>query len=392
MNSFSYLVPTKVIFGKDALDSLAAELSQYEPNKVLVLYGSGSVVRNGVLKKVTDILDGSNISYLAHGGVKANPVLSFVYSTKDLCLSENIDFILAVGGGSVLDTAKAVAHATANPTIDVWDFFEKGLPISKSLPVAAVLTISAAGSETSNSSVITNEETTQKRGFRNELNRPKFAILNPEFTFTLPKYQVSCGVVDIMMHTLDRYFARPYDNEITNQIAEAVIRTVMMYGQQAVDNPYDYESMSEIMWCGSVSHNGLTGLGSVMDFSPHQLGHSLSGIYDVAHGASLSVCWGGFAEYVYKSDVARFARYARNVFGLTGDNDEILAKQGIEKTKEFFASLNMPLTITELLKREPSDDEIENLAISCSYNKTRKVGTFLPLDYNDMKQIYTSIK
>lgn len=391
MNSFSFAMTTEVIFGKDALDGLNGALKKNNANKVLVLYGSGSVVKNGVLGKVTAQLDSGNIDYITLGGVQPNPILSFVYSTTELCVKEGVDFILAVGGGSVLDTAKAVGHAVANPNDDVWDFFLKKKNSPACLPVGSVLTISAAGSETSNSAVITNTEFNHKRGLTTELNRPKFAILNPEFTFTLPKYQVACGVVDIMMHTLDRYLSRDYDNEITNQLAEGVLRTAMMFGNTAVDNPTDYKAMSELMWCGSLSHNGLTGLGNVTDFSPHQLGHSLSAIYDAAHGATLSVCWGAFAEYVYKKDVTRFARYARNVVGVVGTDDEAVALEGIQKTKAFFASLGMPLTITELLGKTLTEEQVLELALDCSFDKTRTIGSMVALDHDDILAIFKSV-
>lgn len=391
MNDFSYVVPTKVIFGRDALSNLQEELAKYKPESVLVLYGSGSVIKNGVLDKVTKELENANISYFKHGGVKANPMLSFTYETIKLSRENNVDFVLAVGGGSVIDTAKVVAHGVANPDIDVWDFFTQAQKVEKTIPMATILTISAAGSETSNSAVLTNDETKVKRGLSTEFNRPLFCILNPEFTFTVPKYQIACGVVDILMHTFDRYFSKDYDNELTNQMAEGLMRTMFMYGKQGVENPTDYQAMSEIMWCGSVSHNGLTGLGNITDFSPHQLSHGLSGVYDTAHGAALSICWSGFADYCYKFDVPRFARYARNVFGLEGE-DEAIAVEAINKTKEFFKSLGMPLTITEALEREPSDDELVELTELCTYNKTRTIGSLKQLDYDDILNIYRNIK
>ncbi len=391
MNRFTYLVPTKVVFGTDALSHLPQELSVYAPKKVLVLYGSGSTVRTGVLGKVTDVLDGANVPYIAHGGVQANPVLSFVYSTLALCKAEDVDFILAVGGGSVLDTAKAVAHGIAAPGVDVWDFFLGKETVSASIPVASVLTISAAGSETSDSAVITDEEHKDKRGLSTPFNRPVFALLNPEFTYTLPKFQVACGVVDIMMHTMDRYFSADTDNEITDQIAEGLLRTVMMYGNTAIENPSDAKAMSELMWCGSLSHNGLTGLGNLKDFCPHQLGHGLSGIYGAAHGASLAVTWGGFATYVSVAHPQRFARYGRNVLNIQGEDDTVVAAAAIEKTKAYFASLGMSLTITDLIGHTPDEDEIEALVASCSFHGARKIGSLQVLGEEDMRKIYLSI-
>lgn len=392
MNSFTYLVPTKVIFGTDALTHLPAELANYAPKKVLVLYGSGSTVRTGVLGKVTDALDAAAVPYVAKGGVQPNPILSFVYSTLELCKAEGVDFILAVGGGSVLDTAKAVAHGIASPEVDVWDFYLGKATVTKTTPVASVLTIAAAGSETSDSSVITDEANQNKRGLSTEFNRPVFALLNPEFTHTLPKFQVACGVVDILMHTMDRYFAADCDNEITDQIAEGLMRTVMMFGQTAYADPTDAKAMSELMWCGSLSHNGITGLGNNRDFCPHQLGHGLSGIYNAAHGATLAVTWGAFANYVSKAHPERFARYGRNVLNIQGTDDAAVAQQAIDTTKAYFASLDMPLTLTQLLGHTPTDEEIETLVTTCSFGGTRTIGSLQPMDEADMRAVYQSVR
>lgn len=392
MNSFSYLVPTKVIFGKDALESLGGELSACQSKKVLVLYGGGSVVKSGVLGKVTDILDQLKVSYVTLGGVQPNPILSKVYEAKELCLKEGVDFILAVGGGSTLDTAKALSLAVAEPDMDIWDFFMKKVSVTKRVPFGSVLTIAAAGSETSNSAVITNVETKEKRGSNTELYRPVFAILNPEFTYTLPKFQITCGVVDILMHTFDRYFSSQMDNEITDQIAEGLIRTVMMHGITAMNNPTDYKAMSEIMWCGSISHNGITGLGNVQDFSPHRIGRDISGIYDSAHGATLSVAWVGFANFVVKDNIQRFARYGRNVFGLQG-TDEAVAKESIAKTTQFFVDLDMPITLTQLLGKEPTDKELEDLTLACMEgDKNAVYGTMHSFTYEDTLALYKSVR
>lgn len=392
MNDFTYLVPTKVIFGKTALEQLGIEIASYHPSKILVLYGSGSVVKNGILGQVTAVLDGADLAYVTRGGVKANPLLSFAHETVVFALEQGIDFVLAVGGGSVIDTAKSVAMGIANPEVDIWTFYEGNAQLTKTIPVATVLTISAAGSETSDSTVLTNVEIQSKRGFTSRLVCPVFSIMNPEFTHTLPTYQVACGVVDIMMHTLDRYFAAQHDNELTNQMAEGLLRTMMMYGKRAVENPCDAEAMSEIMWCGSVSHTGFTGLGAKKDFAPHQLSHGISAVYDATHGASLSVCWGGFANYVYHTEPARFARYARNVIGLTGDDDVQLAQDGIRATKEFFASLGMPLTLTELLGHTPTEEEIAHLTTLASFSSSRTIGTFQVLRHEDIQKIYQSIR
>ena len=389
MNSFSYLVPTKVIFGKDALTHLYSEINVYSPKKVLVLYGSGSVVKSGILSQVTNILDDKNIAYISIGGVQANPILSFANETRDIAVNEGVDFILAVGGGSVIDTAKAIAHGIKLSDNNIWDIWTKKVEITSSVPVATILTISAAGSETSNSAVLTNSDISEKRGFSTPFNRPKFSLLNPEFTFSLPKYQVACGVVDILMHTLDRYFAADSNNEITSQIAEAILRTAFKYGKIAVNDPTNYEAMSELMWTGSLSHNDISGLGAIKDFSPHQLSHEISGLYGVAHGAALCLTWNGFANYIYKEKPDRFVRFAKNVFGFDGDNEIELAKKSIDEVISYFKSMEMPTTFNELLGRHLTSEEIETLAQSCSFAKTRVIGSLRPLDFDDMKAIYT---
>ena len=244
---------------------------------------------------------------------------------------------MAVGGGSVIDTSKAVAHGTANPDTDIWEFWSKKQTVKKSLPVGVVLTLAAAGSETSDSAVLTNEETKIKRGLSTDFNRPAFAIMNPELTYTLPKYQVGCGIVDIMMHT------QTENNELTDEIAEGLLRTVIRNGAVAIKDSHDYNAMSEIMWAGSLSHNGITGLGAEKDFAVHQLGHELSAKFDIAHGASLSAVWGAWATYVYDAKPARFAQYARRVWNVEEADDVKAAQEGIRKTVTYFASLNMPL-------------------------------------------------
>ena len=287
-------------------------------------------------------MEDEGISYITLGGVKPNPVLSFAREGTKKAIEDGIDFILAVGGGSVIDTAKAIAHGTANPDIDIWSFWTGEAALEKSLPVGVVLTLSAAGSEMSNSAVITNEEIKSKRGLSTDFNRPRFALMNPELTYTLPKYQIMCGIVDIMMHTLDRFFTSVLGNEFTDEIAAALLRVMIRNGPVALENPRDYHAMSEIMWCGSLSHNGLTGLGGAQDFATHQLGHELSAMFDVAHGASLSTMWGSWAKYCFSQNPERFAQFGRMVWGITGDNAEEVGMAAIDRTVEFFASVGAP--------------------------------------------------
>lgn len=293
------------------------------------------------------------------------------------------------GGGSVIDTSKAVAHGTANPDTDIWEFWSKKQTVKKSLPVGVVLTLAAAGSETSDSAVLTNEETKIKRGLSTDFNRPAFAIMNPELTYTLPKYQVGCGIVDIMMHTLDRYFTQTENNELTDEIAEGLLRTVIRNGAVAIKDSHDYNAMSEIMWAGSLSHNGITGLGAEKDFAVHQLGHELSAKFDIAHGASLSAVWGAWATYVYDAKPARFAQYARRVWNVEEADDVKAAQEGIRKTVTYFASLDMPTSFREAKEiGSKTDEEVKQMAHGCSYKGTRTIGSFKVCDENDIYEIY----
>lgn len=388
MNSFTYHIPTEIIFGKDSEALTASLIRKYGGTRVLIVYGGGSVVRSGLLERICRQFDEAGLPYETLGGVHPNPHLDFAREGVKKAIACGADFILAMGGGSVIDTCKAIAHGTANPDIDIWKFWSKEETVTKSLPVGVILTISAAGSEMSDSAVLTNMETGVKRGLSTAFNRPAFAVLNPELTYTLPTYQVACGVVDIMMHTMDRYFNPDTTNQLTDELAEALLRTAIHNGAIAVENSRDYGAMSELMWCGSLSHNGLTGLGGKKDFAPHQLGHELSARFDVAHGASLSAVWGSWARYVYKTDVNRFARFAANVWGLRGASEEAAAIAGIHATEEYFTSIGMPTNFTTLGIGVQEDEVIKELALRCTYNRTRKVGTFKVLDEADLYEIY----
>ena len=271
MQNFVQYAPTEIVFGKDAHLETGKEVKRWGGHRAFVVYGGGSVVRSGLLRAVEESLEKEGIVYEEFGGVKPNPRLAFAEEGVKKAVSFGADFILAVGGGSSIDTAKGIAHGTANPEAKLWDIWTGKVPLKTSLPVGCVLTIAAAGSETSDSAVLTNEELGRKGGIGSELNRPKFAVMNPELTFTLPKYQIACGVVDIMMHTLERYFIPNQKNRMTDEIAEGLLRVVIENGRTGVNNPTDYDAMSEIMWCGSLSHNNMTGLGRAKDFSVHKL-------------------------------------------------------------------------------------------------------------------------
>lgn len=389
MKNFTQYMPTRVVFGKEAEKEAGKLVKEAGASKVLLVYGGGSVVRSGLLDTIKAELESEEIAYVELPGVQPNPRLALAREGIKKAIEFGAQLILAVGGGSVIDTAKAVAIGTANPGIDIWDDVWTGKEkISKVLPIGVVLTISAAGSEMSDSVVLTNGETGKKAGFNSDLIRPKFAMLNPELTYTLPKYQLTCGIVDIMMHTLERYFTPVAGNQLTDEIAEGMLRTLIHNGKIAYENQTDYDAMSEIMWCGSISHNNLTGLGRPKDFACHRLGHEISGFFDEAHGATLSAVWGSWARYVYKLDVARFANYGKKVWGIEADNEEEAAMQAIEATEEFFRYLHMPTSIGELSIGVQPDDVLKKMALSATSNDTVKIGCFKPLDAQNMYEIY----
>lgn len=387
MQNFTYCVPTEILFGKDTEQECGKEVKRHGGRKVMIVYGGGSARRSGLLDRVKASLEKEGISSVEFGGVKPNPGLAYAEEGREKAIQEGVDFILAVGGGSAIDTAKAIAHGVANPGVPLWDIWTKKVPFTKSTKVGVVLTIPAAGSETSDSAVLTNEEIRKKSGLGSELNRPAFAIMNPELTFTLPKYQIGCGIADIMMHTLERYFIPDQKNRMTDEIAEGLLRTVIDSGRKAVENPEDYDAMSELMWCGSLSHNNLTGLGRVKDFSVHKLGHALSARFDCAHGASLTSVWGSWAEYVWNNDVNRFAHYAKQVWDIEGSGEEA-AREGIERTVSYFRSIGMPVSLGELGIGIQDEKTLEELAMDATMNDTVRLSVLRPLDASDVLEIF----
>lgn len=389
MQSFQYYIKTEVVFGADSVPQLPDLIRKHGGSRVLVVYGSASARRSGLLDRVFSLLNQAQISYDAIGGVQPNPRVELAREGVRKALALGADLILAVGGGSVIDTAKAIAHGCANPDTDIWEFWKRRAALTQSMPVGVILTIPAAGSETSNSAVLTNEHEGEKRGLSTDLNRPAFAILDPALAQTLPQRQCSCGVTDILMHTLDRYFTPATDNELTDALAEALLRVVIANGPKVVENAADQHAMSELMWCGSLSHNGLTGLGAPREFSVHQLGHALSEKFDTLHGESLSAMWGSWARYVCGVNPARFARYARNVWGITEADDEAAAARGIAATEAFFRSIRMPVSLGEVENVGVQDEAgLCDLAARCSYQQTRTIGSFRVLGYEQMLEIY----
>ncbi len=399
MQKFTYYAPTEIVFGPAAEDRTAELVKKYGGSRVLLIYGGKSAEKSGLLGRVKENLKAAGIEVLALGGVVPNPLVSTAVKMAEEGKRFGADFVLAVGGGSVIDTAKAVAHAIAAPEHEIWDFWT-GTKVQASLPKGAILTISAAGSETSNSSVLTNDllDAPTKRGINTDFNRCKFAIMNPELTMTLPLYQIGAGAADIFMHTSERYFAAILGNHLTDEIAEGLFRDIIKYGPRGVADPKDYEAMSEIMWCGSVSHVGLTGIGAQGDtpregdWSCHQLGMAISALYDSTHGATLTAVWAAWSRYVKEANVARFAQFARKVYGVAEVDDEKAAEEGILRTNAFFRSLGMPLSLTELLGHEPTDEEIEKIAWECTFGRKRTIGAFKVLGYDDIVAIYKACR
>jgi alcohol dehydrogenase YqhD (iron-dependent ADH family) len=389
MKNFEYYAPTKVIFGKDAEEQTGSLILAQNCKKVLVHFGSSSAKKSGLLDRILNSLTMAGIDYVSLGGVVPNPRLSKVYEGIELCKKEAVDFILAVGGGSVIDSAKAIGYGMANDC-DVWDLYSGKVKATGCLPVGVILTISAAGSEMSNSSVITKEEGGLKRGCNTDYARCKFAIMNPELTYTLPQYQTESGCTDILLHTMERYFTTERSMEMTDSVSEGLMRTVIRNAKVLMKNPKSYNARAEIMWAGSLSHNGLTGCGSIGDWACHQLEHELGGMFDVAHGAGLAAVWGSWARYVYKTNVMRFAQFAVNVMGVFNDfnNPEKTALEGIEALEDFYRFIGMPTSIREL-GVELTDEQIHELAYKCSFENSRTIGSFQVLNMEDMKKIYT---
>ncbi len=389
MFDFQYYAPTRVVFGRGAERRTGQLLQELGVKRVLIHYGGGGAVKSGLLDRVAASLDQEGIIHTSLGGVVPNPRLSKVREGAALAREFGAELILAVGGGSVIDSSKAIGYAVAEPEYDVWELYDRRRTPKACLPVACVLTIAAAGSEMSNSSVITNQDTGEKRGYRNDLCRLKLAVMNPELTVTLPPYQTAAGCTDVLMHTLERYFTQGGNMELTDQIAESLLRTVMKNALILRDNPADYDARAEVMWASSLSHNDLTGLGADgMDFVSHGLEHELGGMFDVTHGAGLSAVWPSWARYVYRDCLPRFVKFARNVMNVEpGASDEETALRGIAALEDFFRSIHMPVTLREL-GVEPTEEQILAMAASCAKGAGGKKGTAKLLYQADMAEIY----
>ena len=384
---FTLYTPTKVVFGHGVEKSAGAMVKAFGGKKVLIHYGGQSAVKSGLLKRVQDSLTAEEIDYVSLGGVVPDPRLEKVYEGVKLCKAYGVDFILAVGGGSVIDSAKAIAYALAEPEKDVKELYEHTRAPKACFPIGVVLTLAASGSEMSDSSVISYED--KKRGVNSDLCRPKFALMDPALTKTLPAYQTAAGCSDILMHTMERYFVNGHRMELTDAIAEGLLKTVMRYAVVLRDDPENYEARAEIMWAGSLSHNGLTGCGNdAGDWACHRLEHELGALYDVTHGAGLTAMWGSWARYVMHNCMHRFVRFAMYVMDVKPcPTDEETAIKGIEAMEDFFRSIGMPTNLSEL-GVSPSEDDLKLLAKNCAVAVGGKVGSAMQLFESDMEAIY----
>lgn len=387
MNNFTFYSPTYFVFGKEEENNAGKYVKRFGGSKVLIHYGGGSVVRSGLLDRIKASLAAEGIGYVELGGVKPNPRSGLVYEGIEICKKENVDFVLAVGGGSTIDSSKAIAVGALYDG-DFWDFYS-GKAVEKALPVGTVLTIAAAGSEGSSGSVITKEEGMFKRSAGGEAMRPVFSILNPELTQTLPPYQTAAGVTDIMAHLLERYFTNTKNVEVTDRVIEGLLLTMVNEAPKVIANPNDYDARANIMWAGMMAHNDCCGVGREQDWASHDIEHELSALYDCAHGAGLAVIFPAWMEYNMNHDVARFAQIAVRVWGCSMDfqNPENTAKAGIKAFRNFLRSIGMPQTLGEVGGKE---EDIPYLAHTAAYGNGNKgtLGSFVVLGEEDFKNIY----
>lgn len=382
MQDFTYCSPTAIFFGKDS-EKYIGEQSRQLGKKVLLHYGGGSIKQSGLYDVVIEALKKENISVVELGGAKPNPRLSLVHEGIDLCRREGVEGVLAVGGGSAIDSAKAIAAGVPYDG-DVWDFFSRKATAKEMLPVGVVLTLPAAGSEASPATVVTKEETNEKLGLVNEVFRPVFAVMNPERTYTLPPFQTACGAVDIMAHVMERYFTNEPDVAFSDRMCEALLKTIVEQTPRALEDPEDYASRAEIMWAGTIAHNDLLGRGRIEDWSSHGIEHELSAFYDAAHGAGLAVIFPAWMKHVYKQNIQRFVQFAVRVWGVpyTANDEERIVLEGIRRMEQFFISIGLPVTLKGL---GITDRNYRRMAEKASLSAP---GFFCPLTVEDIERIY----
>ncbi|WP_428897653.1 hypothetical protein Dip518_001444 [Parelusimicrobium proximum] len=388
MNNFVFYSPTKIIFGKGSEKEIGQNLRKYSKN-ILLHYGGGSIKKSGLYDSVTASLKAEGINYTELGGVKPNPRLSLVREGIKICKENNIDFILAVGGGSVIDSAKAIALGVKYEG-DVWDIFlRKGPAPVSALPVATILTIPAAGSESSQSVVISNEETQMKIGFGSPIIRPVFSILNPEFCFTLPAEQAGYGVCDMMAHIFERYFTNTKNTELSDKLCEGTLKAIINNAPKVLKNMRDYDAWAEIMWAGNLAHNGLLGMGREEDWASHGIEHAVSAVHDIAHGAGLAIIFPAWMKYVYKHNKPLFAQFAVNVWGVSDSmrDEDSVARKGIEAMENFFKSLGLPVRLSEVGVGEADFSVMAKKATAFG-----PLGSFVKLSYEDVLEIYKLAK
>jgi len=386
MNDFNFYAPTYFSFGRKKEEEAGKLVKRFGGTKVLIHYGGGSIIKSGLLDRVKKSLSDEKIEFIELGGVVPNPLSGKVYEGIELCKKENIDFILAVGGGSAIDSAKAIA-AGAVYDGDFWDYYSKSQLVDIALPVATILTIAAAGSEGSPNSVITHENGNLKRGASGEAFRPKFSILNPELTCTLPKYQTACGITDIMAHVCERYFTNTKNVETTDRLCEAILKTMIEESPKVIRDSNNYEARANIMWAGMIAHNNLCGVDRDQDWASHRIEHELSAKYDVAHGAGLAVVMPAWMEYVMNHNINRFVQFANRIWNcdINFENPEITAKQGINCFRNFLNSIEMPKNFEEVGAKE---EDIEKLVSKIGLNENETIGGFMPLENKDIEAIY----
>lgn len=388
MLDFTFYNHTKIVFGKTAYKQLGPELKRNHAGKVLLHYGGGSIRRNGLLKIVRNELRDARLSFIELEGVQPNPRLSLVYTGIQMCRAEHVDFILAVGGGSVIDSAKAIAAGcTLDENEDIWDYYmDSDKLLLQSLPVGVILTLPATGSESSNSSVITDEATQTKRSIEQEAVIPRFALLNPEITFALPPYQTACGAADIISHMMERYFTQVPANDLTDRLIEAGIRTILFQTPKVFQDTADYDARAEIMWTGTIAHNGLLNSGRIGDWASHMIEHELSGIYDIAHGAGLAIIFPAWMKYVYRENPAKFLQFSHRVFDIDLDymDEKTTIMSMIQKLENFFSSIGLP---TRLMQVGIDDRYFERMAEKALVNRGT-IGNFRRLGKEDIIKIF----
>lgn len=384
MENFEFQNPTRILFGRGMEAQVGAQVAVYS-QKILLHFGGGSIKASGLYDRVTASLKQAGVEWVELGGVQPNPRLSLVQQGVKLCKEHQLGFILAVGGGSVIDSAKAIAMGAVIEG-DVWDFYlGKGAPVA-ALPIGTVLTIPAAGSEASTGTVITNEVGWLKRAVNSELIYPRFSILNPELAFSLPKFQVACGTADIMAHLMERYFTNVTHVAFTDRLLEATMKTLIAQAPLVLDNPQDYEAWSELMWAGTIAHNNLLNTGRIGDWASHDIEHEISGIYDVAHGAGLAVVFPAWMKYVLQQDLNRFVQWSVRVWNVEMDvfNPEAVARAGIAKMEAFFHALGLGTKLADL---GIQDDRLAEMAEKCTNGNTHTVGNFVKLDQEAVEKI-----